>query len=544
MGKVETLNNGDIEQQYIKACAAAPVGAKVIAQTTQTVGPFDELFYTPVSVNNTFQVQGMLDSGSMACTLSEQAEQKMLSESILSEPIPMTQEVVLVGCGGTLSKPKCMYEVEMKMYGESCIVPVLVVPGQRDDLIIGTNVLRFIMHQLKITSDYWCLVSSGNLLPGCEQFLDLMANSSRWRGEEPPDKIGTVKLQQSVTLLARREHLVWGKLPKNVPMSPGSTVIVEPTSAKSMPRNIMVGRLITPLWGDRWIPLKVTNLSDKPITLKRNSKLADVSTCLAVFQGVNLHEKVKQEKKHENAEPTDLKQRLQQVGLADVDIQQCHANDVGKERLVELLEKYNDIFSKHALDCGEAKSFEHRIRLTDERPFRLPYRRVPPAHYEKLRQVLSEMEEQELIKKSVSDYASPLVLVWKKDGSLRLCTDFRWLNARTLKDAHPLPHQSDCLAALGGNTYFSTMDLTSGFYNIPMAEGDKKYTAFTTPMGLYEYNRMPQGLCNSPASFMRMMLSIFGDLNFSSLLCYLDDLLVFAGGFEEIRGCLPTALTP
>ena len=185
------------------------------------------------------------------------------------------------------------------------------------------------------------------------------------------------------------------------------------------------------------------------------------------------------------------------------------------------------------MDCGEAKGFIRRIRLTDDRPFRLPYRRVPPAHYQKLRQVLTDMEEQGIIRKSVSDYASPLVMVWKNNGNLRICTDFRWLNARTLKDAHPLPHQSDCLAALGGNTYFSTMDLTSGFYNIPMAEEDKKYTSFTTPLGLHEYNRMPQGLCNSPASFMRMMLSIFGDLNFSSLLCYLDDLLVFASTEEE-----------
>lgn len=262
------------------------------------------------------------------------------------------------------------------------------------------------------------------------------------------------------------------------------------------------------------------------------------SPCLAVedfeiSQGTSQPEKDKQEKKHENARPADLKQRLQQVGLADIDIEHCQADQVGKEKLVELLEQYNDIFSKHSLDCGEAKGFVHHIRLTDEKPFRLPYRRVPPGHYQKLRQVLSEMEEQEIIRKSVSEYASPLVLVWKKDGGLRLCTDFRWLNARTLKDAHPLPHQSDCLAALGGNTYFSTMDLTSGFYNIPMAEGDKKYTAFTTPMGLYEYNRMPQGLCNSPASFMRMMLSIFGDLNFSHLLCYLDDLLVFAATEEE-----------
>ena len=98
--KEETLNSGDIEQHYIKACAAAPAGAKVIVQNTQSVGPFDELFYTPVSINNKFQVQGMLDCGSMACTLSEQAELKMLSENTLLVPIRLTQEVVLVGCGG------------------------------------------------------------------------------------------------------------------------------------------------------------------------------------------------------------------------------------------------------------------------------------------------------------------------------------------------------------------------------------------------------------------------------------------------------------
>ncbi|XP_054609775.1 uncharacterized protein LOC129168481 [Dunckerocampus dactyliophorus] len=361
-------------------------------------------------MNNTFQVQGMIDSGSMACTLSEQAELKMLGENVLSRPIPLTQEVVLMGCGGTLTKPKCMYEVQMKLYGETCIVPVLVVPGQRDDLIIGTNVIRFLMHQLKASSDYWRLVSSGSLLPECEQFLDLMANSSRWRGGELPSRIGTVKLQQSVILLARQEHLIWGKLPAHVPMSAGSTVIVEPTSSKSMPRNIMVGRIITPLWGDRWIPMRVTNMSDKPITLRRNKKVADVFPCLAVedfevFQGTSQPEEVKQQKKPADATSTDLKQRLQQVGLTEINIDECHAGPHWKEKLVELLENYNDIFSKHALDCGEAKGFVHRIRLTDERPFRLPYRRVPPAHYQKLRQVLSEMEEQEIIRKTVAQRA-------------------------------------------------------------------------------------------------------------------------------------------
>lgn len=534
----ETLRSHEIDQHYTRACAAAPAGAKVIMQNTQRVGSFDELFYTPVIMNSKFHVRGMFDSGSMACTLSEQAEQDMLRDNVLPAPIPLEQEIVLVGCGGAQSKAKCVYEVEMKLYGENCIVPVLVVPGQRDDLIIGTNVIKFLMQRLKVTSDCMGLASGGSPPSKCEQFINLLTGPTQWEGEEPPAKIGTVKLHRSVTLLARQEHLVWGKLPANVPLSPGSTVIVEPTSSKSMPRNIMVGRVITPLWGDRWIPMKVTNLLDKAITLKRNCKLADVSPCFMVedfevFQGVNKLEKPKPEGRSDDGEPADLKQRLHRVGLGDVDIDHCNTDEMGKGRLVSLLEKYHDIFSKHALDCGEVREFVHRIRLADERPFRLPYRRVPPAHYHKLRQVLSEMEEQEIIRKSASEYASPLVLVWKKDGSLRICTDFRWLNARTLKDAHPLPHQSDCLAALGGNTYFSTMDLTSGFYNVPMAEEDKKYTAFTTPMGLYEYNRMPQGLCNSPASFMRMMLSIFGDLNFGSLLCYLDDLLVFASTEEE-----------
>lgn len=121
-----------------------------------------------------------------------------------------------------------------------------------------------------------------------------------------------------------------------------------------------------------------------------------------------------------------------------------------------------------------------------------------------------------------------MVLVWKKSGDLRICVDYRWLNSRPIKDAHPLPHQADCLAALGGNALFSAMDLTSGFYNISMCEEDKRLTAFTTPLSLYEFNHLPQWLCNSPASFMRLMMCIFGDQNFLTLLCYLDRLLVVA----------------
>lgn len=189
-------------------------------------------------------------------------------------------------------------------------------------------------------------------------------------------------------------------------MSPGSTIIVEVTSSRTMPRDIIIGRVVMPLWGDRWVPLKVTNLSDKPVTLKRNRKLADVFPCLAVSVMLRCPHP-----------------RLRALSLSDIDIDS--ASHTAKESLVQLLESYNDVFSKHALDCGEVRGFFHLICLTDERPFQVPNHQVPPAHYQKLSQVLSGMEEQGIICKSVSEYASPLDLVWKKDGSLRICTYFR-----------------------------------------------------------------------------------------------------------------------
>lgn len=566
----------DPARLYEDCCAKAPEGTRIVIQATQKIEAFSELFYATVLVNHSVQLKGMLDSGSMACSISEHAVEKLSAAGVLPKKQHPEENIVLIGCGGLQTQPEGFYDLEIQLYDAHCVVPTLVVPGQHDDLILGSNVIKHVIRVLKGDNDYWNIASRPEYQsdPNVEQFLSMFTNVERWRGSEVPDKIGTVKLTQSVILLPRHEHLVWGRLPASVPMSPGSTVVVEPTNSKAMPRGVLVGRLVTPLWGDRWVPMTVVNPSDKALTLKRNCKLADVFPCLAIedlaaSQGLhvasekkqpdahNKHPDIEIQQSHTEKQVHDIPQQkldtlpsaysagqlaksLLELGLSDVDIDACQVSKDCKSRLTQLLIEYQDIFSKHSLDCGEVKGYTHRIHLTDDRPFRLPYRRVPPAHYQKLRQVLTDMEEKGIIRKSSSEYASPLVMVWKKDGGLRICTDFRWLNARTLKDAHPLPHQSDCLAALGGNCLFSTMDLTSGFFNIPMHEDDKKYTAFTTPLGLHEYNRMPQGLCNSPASFMRMMIGIFGDMNFTKLLCYLDDLLVFASSEDEALSRLRT----
>lgn len=121
----------------------------------------------------------------------------------------------------------------------------------------------------------------------------------------------------------------------------------------------------------------------------------------------------------------------------------------------------------------------------------------------------------------------------KKDGSLRLCVDYRRLNAKTRKDAYPLPQIQESLDALSGACWFSTLDLASGYNQVPVSKRDKAKTAFCTPFGLFEFNRMPFGLCNAPSTFQRLMERMFGDQRYQSVLLYLDDAIVFSSSVAQ-----------
>lgn len=512
----------------------------------QRINDEDDLFYAPVLVEGKVKLLALVDSGSVTCTLSEAAERTLKDWNLIRTDSSKPTKKILTGCGGNETKPKCTYELNVDMLECKMTINFLVVPGQKDEMIVGSNVIRHVTQQMRKTEWYWKSLSQPVQDNDQEPLLNVLSNVDRWHGDKIPQRVGTVVLRQCLTLEPQQEHLVWGRLKEEVPLSVGSTVMLEPSTSRSAPRNVMVARSVCPLWGDKWIPMRLINMIDRPIVLRRNTKIANVHPCLALEEldlaeksteylqeGVQQNVVQVNELNEKSKLQSDYKAKLRELGLTEIDIESCEVSDYWKGELTDLIVQYESTFSRDKLDCGEVKNTVHRIRLKDEKPFRLPYRRVPPTHYQKLRQTLDEMEERGIIQKSNSEWASPLVLVWKPSGELRICTDFRWLNQRTEKDAYPLPHQADALASLGGNCYFSTMDLTSGFYNIPIHEDDRKYTACTTPVGLYEYNRMAQGLCNSPATFSRMMTSIFGDQNFLSLLCYLDDLLVFGKTEKE-----------
>lgn len=281
VAKEESLSEAtDLAQLYEDSCAKSPTGSKIVVQATQTIQAISELFYAPVLVNHSVQFKGMLDSGSMACSISLQAVEKLRSACVLPEKQQPEENLILVGCGGLQTKPEGFYDLEFDIYGLNFVVPTLVVPGQHHDVILGSNVIKHMIHHLKNDAGHGNLTSRHGLQPDpeVERFLSMFTTVEPSRGTSCPEKIGTVKLTQAVTLLPQHEHLVWGKLPAQVPMSPGSTVVVEPTGSKTMPRGVLVGRLVTSLWGDRWVPMTVVNPSDKPVTLRRNCKL-----CLRVW---------------------------------------------------------------------------------------------------------------------------------------------------------------------------------------------------------------------------------------------------------------------
>lgn len=146
---------------------------------------------------------------------------------------------------------------------------------------------------------------------------------------------------------------------------------------------------------------------------------------------------------------------------------------------------------------------------------------------------LQELLQKGIIEPSSSEWASPPVLVRKKDGKLRYCIDYRKLNNVTIKDAFPIPKTESCLDTLRGSVYMSTLDMASGYYQVKLDEKDKHKTAFVTKYGLFQYTKLPFGLCNSPATFSRVIQLVLQGLSWKECLAYLDDVIVLGTDFES-----------
>ncbi|KRZ12134.1 Transposon Ty3-I Gag-Pol polyprotein [Trichinella zimbabwensis] len=175
------------------------------------------------------------------------------------------------------------------------------------------------------------------------------------------------------------------------------------------------------------------------------------------------------------------------------------------DNLRALLTDFADVFSTYDGDISRTTQGEHHINTGNAQPIRLCPRRIPWHFREQMNGLLTDMLNKDIIEPSSSPWTSPVVLFKKKDGNVRFCVDFRKLNLVTKKDSYPLPRIDETIDTQAAAEWFSTLDLTSGYWQVPVAKEDREKTAFCTPKGLYQFKVMPFGLCNAPATFQRVM---------------------------------------
>ena len=286
--------------------------------------------------------------------------------------------------------------------------------------------------------------------------------------------------------------------------------------------------------GSRRVSLVVRNVSDSQIFLKKGLPVVQVVSAMLVSPAelspemeATLGEESRLEPLSVAVRPEKLLEKLNLDGLAC-----CSPENAVAVR--ELVLAYHDVFTLESNELGCTSTIEHEICIKNEEPFKEQFQRIPPPLLEEVHASLRDMLESGVICPSQSPWCNAVVMVWKKDGTLHFCIDFRCLNACMKKDSYPLPQIQEALESMVGSVHFSSMDFKSGFWQIKMAPGSQQYTAFTVGnLRFYKFTRMPFGLCNTPATFQRLMQNTLGELNLMYCVIYLDDVIVFDCTEEE-----------
>ena len=204
-----------------------------------------------------------------------------------------------------------------------------------------------------------------------------------------------------------------------------------------------------------------------------------------------------------------------------------------KYELMKTLSENEEIFSKHKMDLGKTDVIQHTIETGNAKPIAFKPRKVPIGLEEDMNRMINDLLAAGVVRPSTSPWNFPIVLVKKKNGDIRMCVDYRALNAKTARPIFPIPSSEELFDTIGGAKFFSTLDLSSGYYQVPLNEKDIEKTAFSTKYGQFEFTRMPFGLCSAPATFQKLMNMILQKENWLNCVVYLDDVLIFGRTIGE-----------
>ena len=346
-----------------------------------------------------------------------------------------------------------------------------------------------------------------------------------------------VRTRSSLSIDPGHEKLV----PVKVSKVQNQVMLIEPVQSFSKTSPLLVARVVVTVL-DKKAFCRILNPTDKVINIQPGKIIGSASP----IDENNISElqdpapKVATVSEQNSKDSSDNKflqdEYIKIAKDLGIDIENEKLENGQKEQLLELIGRYRSVFAKDASELGCAKGFVHKIDTGDAKPqTQQPYRKSPKiAQFEG--EHIEEMLKANIVEESISPWQSPVVLVKKKTpGEYRFAVDYRKLNKYTEPESFPVPQLESILDTIAASEakFFSTLDLASGFWQIPMDPDSQQKTAFITQTGKYEFKRMPFGLMNAPTTYQRMMTNVLKGLNWKILLVYMDDIIIFSSTFDE-----------
>ena len=258
------------------------------------------------------------------------------------------------------------------------------------------------------------------------------------------------------------------------------------------------------------VPIRLLNLSDSEVVVPAGTVVGDDEPVICA--------------------PDPCRSVEKTATLPDV----SHLPQPDREKFLQVLQQHQDVFSSGPEEVGKYTGPHQLVIDTGgSRPIKQRAYQTPLHLRQQLQDQLNHLQDQGLIEQSASSWASPVVMVKKKDGGMRLCCDYRAVNQVIKHDSYPLPRMEDLLEATEGSNIFTVLDQRSAYWAIPVEEKSREVTAFTTEFGLHQWTRQPFGLKTSPATFQRIMEDLLKGMNWKRVMIYLDDVILFSKTTEE-----------
>ena len=513
--------------------------------------------------------EALWDTGSMICLVSEEWVKKHFPGKTIHAVSDFLEEqgLKIRAANSTEVQYSGVILLEFSVEGgdEGILVPFLVAKEGVADIILGYNVIETLILE---GSDVQKKAVEKAFSKGGKCFtIDALAAMVEKKAAQP-DFLSEVKSSRSVTVPAGHKVQMKCKV-KGQSNSEEQTVYFSPVLSENQ-EDLIYTETVSKLRRGRtnYVTVEVLNCSARDQVLHKGAVIGSMHSVAAVTPMTKLFETggrgagaegVDEVSGVESVEKEAGELRSQAVGEQGVEVEaSCvqggyaddspgsstvegkalrwdlsHLDQEKRAKMEEVLLRLDDMFSKDDADIGNITDFQMPIHVVDQVPVNASYQKIPPHLYREVKNYIEDLRTNGWIQESYSSYSSPIVCVRKKNGEMRMCVDYRKLNAKTIPDSQPIPRINDILDSLGGAKWFSTLDMSKAYHQGYIEEGSRHLTAFVTPWTIYEWIRIPFGLRNAPPAFQRYINHALGDVKGTICEPYIDDILCYSKTFSQ-----------